>query len=88
MGNSLDPAKPSPLQAARNGARRVADGTRAAWHKTVDVLTPGESTAASSDLARSDAQLPFWKRMFAADEPEPQGPRTVAEWMAQDRLDP
>lgn len=67
VGQEDEPARPSPLQAAKQGAHRVAESTRSAWRKTVDFLTPD---------------------MFAAEEPPPAGPRTVTEWMAQDRLDP
>jgi hypothetical protein len=87
--NSTDPMRPSPLQAAKDGVRRVGDSTRTAWRKTVDALTPGNAAAdQSSRIAGRDSRPPLWKRMFAADQPQPQGPRTVTEWMAQDRLDP
>jgi hypothetical protein len=86
---SPDPSRPSPLQAAKEGVRRVGDSTRTAWRKTIDALTPGAATAPrSSRIARREPQPPLWKRMFAAHETQPQGPRTVTEWMAQDRLDP
>jgi hypothetical protein len=88
VGKSLDPERPTPLEAARTGARRVADSTRTAWHKTVDVLTPGEPAANDAFLARSEPRPPLWRRLFGAEEPQSQGPRTVTEWMAQDRLDP
>jgi hypothetical protein len=87
VGNSLDMERPSPLQVARNGARRVADSTRSAWHKTVDVLTPGMPAPENSNLARSEPRPSLWKRMFGAEEPEPQGPRTVNEMLSQERLD-
>jgi hypothetical protein len=82
--------RPSALQAVKNGAHRVGDSTRSAWRKTVDALKPGDdSQPASSRIARrTTTKPPFWKRMFGADEQEPQGPRTISEWMAQERLDP
>jgi hypothetical protein len=84
-----NPNKPSPLQAVKQGAQRVGDSTRNAWHKTVDVLTPGDSPERrSSRIARRDIKPPFWKRMFGAGKSQPEGPRTVTEWMAQERLDP
>jgi hypothetical protein len=84
-----DPGRPSPLQAAKQGAERVRESTRSAWRKTVDVLTPGSGAPAdSSRIAREEARPPFWKRMFTAEEPQQEGPRTVTEWMAQERLDP
>jgi hypothetical protein len=83
-----DPDRPSPLQAVKQGAQRVGDSTRRAWHKTVDVLTPGaSSTPTSSRIARRQNKPPLWKRMFASEEPQ-EGPRTITEWMAQERLDP
>jgi hypothetical protein len=86
-------AQPSALQAVTDGAKRVGASSRAAWDKTVDALTPGESSDhTSSRIARRDerrpqaARPPWWKRMFGAEEP--QGPQTITEWMAQERLDP
>ena len=82
------PARRSALAVVKQGAQRVGNGTRAAWHKTVDVVTPGNS-AASPQVATGPAKPSIWQRMFGQDEPPPQqGPRTVTEWMAQDRLDP
>ena len=81
--------QPSPLQAVADGARRVGDSTRAAWHKTVDAITPGDSSDGNnSRIARRQARPPFWKRMFGAEQWQPEGPQTVTEWMAQERLDP
>jgi hypothetical protein len=85
---SPDPAKPSPLQAMKDGAGRFKKSTREAWDKTVDALTPGESAdAPSSRVARADKR-PFWKRMFFVEPSQPQGPQTMSEWIAQDRVDP
>jgi hypothetical protein len=86
--DSPDPSRPSPLQAVKQGAHRVGDGTRRAWHKTVDVFTPGDASGGtSSRIARRENKPPFWKRMWGSDEPK-EGPRTITEWMAQERLDP
>jgi hypothetical protein len=87
---SPDPAKPSPLEAVKDGARRVGQSTRDAWGKTVDVFTPGESRNTrdrSSRVARREPSA--WKRMFGVgDQRKVEGPQTVTEWMAQDRIDP
>jgi hypothetical protein len=84
---SPDAARPSPLQALKEGASRVGQSTRNAWDKTVDALRPGEpSSAPSSRVARDER--PIWQRMFFAEPAQPQGPQTVTEWMAQERLDP
>lgn len=61
-------------------------GTRTAWHKSVDFVTPGES-AAEAPVVATDTKPSWWHRMWGAEE-EDQGPQTVTEWMAQDRLDP
>ena len=84
-----EPAQPrrSPWQAVKDGAQHVGQGTRNAWDKTVDALTPGdEETARVSQ--REEPKAPLWKRMIGIEEEKQQGPRTVTEWMAQERLDP
>jgi hypothetical protein len=80
---------PSPLDAMNDRARRIGQSTRAAWDKTVDALTPSDGPDAnSSRVARRDNGPPFWKRMFGNEPPQTQGPQTVTEWMAQERVDP
>jgi hypothetical protein len=85
---SPDPAKPSPLQAMKDGAGRFKKSTREAWDKTVDALKPGEPTDAPSSRVASTDKRPFWKRMFFVEPSPPQGPQTMSEWIAQDRIDP
>jgi hypothetical protein len=86
---SPDPERPSPLQAMTDGARRVRHSTRAAWDKTVDVVTQTDrANSDSSRVARREARPPLWKRMFGGEEQQTQGPQTVTEWMAQERLEP
>jgi hypothetical protein len=79
----------SPWQTVSEGARRVGDTTAAAWHKTVDAVTPGEDApaATSAPVAQQQPSKSWWN-WWGGDETEPEGPRTVTEWMAQDRLDP
>jgi hypothetical protein len=97
----LDPPPPaepkaSPMQSMRNGASRVTASTKAAWHKTVAALTPGDAAKradyskqpSGSHMARRDLKPPLWKRMLGAKEPELNQPQTVPEWMAQKRVDP
>jgi hypothetical protein len=83
--------KPSPFKPLTDGAQKVSNSTKSAWHKTVDALTPGEAEQArsntSSRVAKREIEPPLWKRMFGAKS-ELQGPQTVPEWMAQQRLDP
>jgi len=86
-----EPPKPSPMKPLSDGAHKFSASTKSAWHKTVDALTPGEPEAkpkaTSPRIAKREVQPPFWKRMFGASN-EPQQPKTVPEWMAQQRLDP
>jgi hypothetical protein len=84
------PAEPtsSPWQAMTDGARRVGDTTTAAWHKTIDAVTPGESEPPATPQVAQQAPKKSWWNWWGSEESEPQGPRTVTEWMAQERLDP
>ena len=86
-----EPPKPSPMKPLTDGAHKFSASTKSAWHKTVDALTPGEPDArpkaTSPRIAKREVQPPFWKRMFGTSS-EPQQPKTVPEWMAQQRLDP
>ena len=82
-----DPSRPSPLQAVKQGAQRVGDSTRRAWHKTVDVLTPGDASAAIQLPNRpSGNQATVLETDVGSGRAA--GPRTIPEWMAQERLDP
>jgi hypothetical protein len=76
----------------KNGAHKVADGTKSAYHKTVAALTPSSkakpAAAKPPQVARRETQPSMWKRMFGAKQPELQQPQTVPQWMAQKRLDP
>lgn len=85
------PPKPSPFKPVTDGAHKVAQGTKKAWHKTVDALTPGDSEPAPhsprSHVAKHDAEPSFWQKMFGSKE-EVKQPETVPQWMAQKRLEP
>jgi hypothetical protein len=86
---SPEPKEPSPLQAVTDGARRVRQSTRAAWDKTVNVfMQTDNSDSNSSRVARRNARPPIWKRMFSSNETQPEGSKTLPQWMAQDRVDP
>ena len=84
--------KPSPLKPITDGAHKVSKSTKAAWHKTVDALTPGEPAPAprgsSARIAKRDAAAKpsVWKRMFGPD-PEPQGSQTMPGFIAQQRVE-
>ena len=82
----------SPLKPVTDGAHKVTEGTKAAWHKTVTALTPGGKSkpqpAPSPQVANREAQPSFWKRMTGSKQPATQQAQTVPQWMAQKRLDP
>ncbi|MEX2317356.1 MAG: hypothetical protein WD669_09410 [Pirellulales bacterium] len=84
------PEQASPWQAVTNGANRVGQSTRNAWRKTVDVLTPdGDSKKPPTRVAKRDTEPSLWSRMIPGkDAKPPDGPRTVTEWMRQERLKP
>lgn len=79
------PASTTSTDATKSPWKSMSDGTKNAWHKTVDWVTPGDG----SDVAavQSEPRVSWWDRMWGGEE-EQQGPETVTEWMAQDRLDP
>ncbi len=88
MQNSPDPARPTPLQAVQQGARRVGESTRTAWRKTVDVLTPGEAAGGpDSRVAARDQKPTLWQRMRGTRPEQKQGSQTISEFIAQERLD-
>ena len=65
--------------------QNMKQGTRNAWDKTVDFVTPGD--AASTTAVTSKPRSRWWQRMWGSEQPN-EGPQTVTEWMAQDRIDP
>ncbi|HEX2477610.1 MAG TPA: hypothetical protein VHK01_22830 [Lacipirellulaceae bacterium] len=86
---SPDPARPTPLQAMKQGAQRVGQSTRTAWRKTVDVLTPGDAPSASDPrVAARDQNPTLWQRMRGTQPEQKQGSQTVSEFIAQERLNP
>lgn len=85
MERTPEPPKPSPLQAMKDGARRVGQSTREAWDKTVDAVTPDDKTDRSSRVARRPKQPSVWKRMFGANNAKANGSQTMPQFIAQDR---
>lgn len=80
------PESSSTWQSFSGGIERVGQGTKSAWSKTVDAVTPGDQS--TPRVARHDTGGSWWSRMWG-DDPQPaEGPRTVTEWMAQERLNP
>lgn len=88
------PVKPktSVTQSVKKGASSVASGTKSAWNKTVDAVTPGSKTKKATTpepgtrIAKRDASPSFWQKMMGAKEPE--APKTMPGFLAQKRLDP
>jgi hypothetical protein len=65
--------------------KSMTERTRVAWHKTVDFVTPGDGS--DPPVVPTETRQSLWDRMWGSEEPQ-EGPQTVTEWMAQDRLDP
>lgn len=80
------PASSTTLEEKPSAWQSMTDGTKSAWHKTVDWVTPGDS-ATEAPVVAAETRPSWWARMWGAEE-ESQGPQTVTEWMAQDRIDP
>jgi hypothetical protein len=79
-----------PLAPFKASARKVSEGSKKAWEGTKELFNIGTGRAqepATSVASRGEAPS-MWSRMFGGGEKEPEGPRSVAEFMAQPRLDP
>ena len=77
-----------PLAPIKTSARKVSDGTKKAWEGTKEIFRGGSKDAEPRVATQGEAPS-MWQRMFGPkEEPQPEGPKTVAEWMAQPRLDP
>jgi hypothetical protein len=77
-----------PLAPVKTSARKIGDGTKRAWEGTKELFTFGGSKTAEQPterLASRPDQPSLWSRMFGGAEAEPEGPKTVADWMAQPR---
>jgi hypothetical protein len=75
-----------PWESVSKGARRMSESTRNAWKKTVEIMTPGDPTG--TQVVEREPRVSWWDRMWGSDDEAAEGPQTVTEWMAQDRLDP
>jgi hypothetical protein len=77
-----------PLAPVKTSARKVKEGSKKAWEGTKELFTFGGNKTAEQPperLASRPDQPSVWQRMFGGGEPEPEGPQTVADWMAQPR---
>ena len=79
-----------PLAPVKTSAKKVGEGTKKAWEGTKEIFTFGGAKSAKPAAGAAAPKEPsVWKRMFGGEvKKEPEGPQTVAEWMAQPRLDP
>lgn len=79
-----------PLAPVKAGAKKVSDGANKAWEGTKEIFTFGPAKTTSADPKTPETKSPsIWSKMFGGEKKEePQGPQTVAEFMAQKRLDP
>jgi hypothetical protein len=75
----------APFARLNAGRQRLVDGTRETWARTVDAIRFGDD---DQRVAQRSAEPGFFSRLFSLEPEEPEGPRTVTEWMAQDRIDP
>ena len=79
----------SPFEPISTGMKKVSAGTKKAWEGTKEMFSFGEDNngagKASAQVARNNVSM--WDRL-RGKQPEPDGPRTVAEWMSQPRINP
>lgn len=81
-----------PLAPFRTSARKVSDGAKKAWEGTKELFTFGGSQKAQGPGTRvaANGEAPSaMQRLFGGGKEEPvdEGPRTIAEWMSQPRVD-
>jgi hypothetical protein len=73
---------------------KLSSGTKGFFSRAGEALTPTKSTAASKSTWGSSSQQAKKKKpkkpsaFYTWLHPEPKQPRTLKEWMSQDRLDP
>ena len=72
----------------KSGFGKVSSGTKNAWEGTKEMFTfgNGETHQTEAPPAKPTKQG-FWGRLFSPEPEKPDGPQTVAEWMAQPRVD-
>ncbi len=74
----------SPFAPITAGASKISAGTRKVWEGAKEMFGYGDKSEAAQPAAYP-SEPSFWQRMTGR-EPEPSGPRTVAEFMAQPRV--
>lgn|GEM_PF-1723260 len=79
--------KPSMFAPLTAGAHKISAGSKKAWQGAKEMFSVGRRESDKKVPQAAAKKGPsLWERMFTRKEPK--GPRTVAEWMAQPRLDP
>ncbi len=81
---NADGSAVSPFAPITAGASKISAGTRKVWEGAKEMIGFG-SRSEAAQLAASPSEPSFWQRMTGR-EPEPTGPRTIAEFMAQPRV--
>ena len=81
---NADGSAVSPLAPITFGASKISAGTQKAWEGAKEMFGYGGNGEAARPAA-SPSEPSLWKRLIGR-EPEPSGPRTVAEFMAQPRV--
>jgi hypothetical protein len=77
-----------PFAPVKSSARKVSEGTKRAWEGTKEIFSFGGSKEQPAARTAAATEAPsMWQRMFGGKKEEPEGPKTVAEWMAQKRVE-
>jgi hypothetical protein len=78
-----------PFAPVKSSAAKVSDGAKKAWEGTKELFTFGGKKSEPTDRVASRPDQPsVWSRMFGGgEEKAPEGPQTVADWMAQPRVE-
>ena len=84
---NADGSAVSPFAPITAGASKISAGTQKVWEGTKEMLGFGSKSEGAQPAvsAASPSEPSLWQRMIDR-KPEPDGPQTVAEWMAQPRV--
>jgi hypothetical protein len=75
-----------PVNRVRAAGRNSVDSARNAWNTTVDKFKwSGQEQPQQRQVASGAEQPGLFERLFGPKPDESDGPRTVVEWMAQER---
>ena len=78
------PSMESVVGPVKSSFSKVTAGTKKAWEGTREIFTFGQNKSVAASAQKKPS---MWRRLLTP-APKPDGPQTVAEWMAQPRLDP